>query len=53
MEEKRIKHLCLLIFKENRLFKLLKLHFASQNCSCALVLQEKSKVKASPDRATS
>jgi hypothetical protein len=32
----------LLIFKENGLFTLLKLGFASQNCDCALVLQEKS-----------
>jgi hypothetical protein len=38
-----------LIFKENRLFTLLKSSFASQNCDCALVLQEKSKVKASPE----
>ena len=38
-----------LIFKENGLFTLLKLGFASQNCGCALVLQEKSKVKASPE----
>lgn len=34
------------IFKENRLFTLLKLGFASQNCGCALMLQEK--LKASP-----
>jgi hypothetical protein len=38
-----------LIFKENGLFTVLKLGFASQNCGCALVLQEKSKVKASPE----
>ena len=38
-----------LIFKENGLFTLLKLGFASQNCGCALVLQEKSIVKASPE----
>jgi hypothetical protein len=36
-----------LIFKENGLFTLLKLGFASKNCGCALVLQEKSIVKAS------
>ena len=35
------------IFKENRLFTLLKLGFASQNCGCALMLQEK--LKASPE----
>ena len=35
------------IFKENRLFSLLKLGFASQNCSCILMLQEK--LKASPE----
>ena len=34
------------ICKENRLFTLLKLGFASQNCGCALMLQEK--LKASP-----
>ena len=38
-----------LIFKENGLFTLLKLGFASQNCGCALVLQENWKVKASPE----
>jgi hypothetical protein len=38
-----------LIFKENGLFTLLKFSFASQNCDCALVLQEKSKVKAFPE----
>ena len=36
-----------LIFKENGLFTLLKLGFASQNCGCTLVLQEK--LKASPE----
>ena len=35
------------IFKENRLFTLLKLGFASQNCGCAFMLQEK--LKASPE----
>ena len=35
------------IFKENRLFSLLKLGFASQNCGCTLMLQEK--LKASPE----
>ena len=35
------------IFKENGLFALLKLGFASQNCGCTLVLQEK--LKASPN----
>ena len=35
-----------LIFKENGLFTLLKLGFASQNCGCTLMLQEK--LKASP-----
>ena len=35
------------IFKENRLFTLLKLGFASQNCGCTLMLQEK--LKASPE----
>ena len=34
-------------FKENRLFSLLKLGFASQNCGCTLMLQEK--LKASPE----
>ena len=36
----------MLIFKENGLLTLLKLGFASQNCGCTLVLQEK--LKASP-----
>ena len=35
------------IFKENGLFALLKLGFASQNCGCTLVLQEK--LKTSPE----
>jgi hypothetical protein len=34
------------ILKENGLFALLKLGFASQNCGCTLLLQEK--LKASP-----
>ena len=34
------------IFKENGLFTLLELGFATQNCGCTLVLQEK--LKASP-----
>ena len=38
--------LLVLIFKENGLFTLLKLAFASQNSGCALVLQEKLKIQA-------
>ena len=38
--------LLVLIFKENGLFTLLKLGFASQNSGCALVLQEKLKIRA-------
>jgi hypothetical protein len=36
----------IIFFKENGLFPLLKLGFASQNCGCALVLQEKLKIRA-------
>lgn len=35
------------IKKKNRLFSLLKLGFAPQNCGCTLMLQEK--LKASPE----
>ena len=38
--------LLVLIFKENGLFTLLILGFASQNSGCALVLQEKLKIQA-------
>ena len=37
------------IFKENRLFTLLKLGFASQNCGCTLMLQEKLKGSPEPE----
>jgi hypothetical protein len=37
------------IFKENGLLALLKLGFASQNCGCTLVLQEKLKASLKPE----